>query len=168
MVASDAAAYFRICADPLVMKTYGVSPHRNTDETRRLIRQLAQGFRNLECLRWGIEDAGVLIGDIGFWRFVHVRARGELGGKILPAYWNTGVMTEAMAGVIDYSFSKLGLHSVEGNIEPANRGSHRLVEKLGFRKIGLIPGHSYSVTAKKYTDTVLYSLVASEWKKNKR
>ena len=48
-----------------------------------------------------------------------------------------GLMTEALQEVIQIAFSKLKLHRLEANIQPANRASRRLAKACGFRKEGL-------------------------------
>ena len=72
-------------------------------------------------------------------------------------------MTEAMTMVMDYGFIKMNLNSIEGNIDPENKGSIRLVEKLGFEKNGYIKEHSYCYFREKFIDTLLFSKRASQW-----
>ncbi len=48
-----------------------------------------------------------------------------------------GLMTEALLGIIELAFGKLGLHRLEANIQPSNRASRRLAKACGFRKEGL-------------------------------
>lgn len=50
-----------------------------------------------------------------------------------------GLMREALQQVIQIAFSKLRLHRLEANIQPANRASRRLAKACGFRKEGLSP-----------------------------
>jgi ribosomal-protein-alanine N-acetyltransferase len=50
-----------------------------------------------------------------------------------------GYMSEGLRLVIRNAFSKLGLHRLEANIQPANRASLRLVRHAGFRREGFSP-----------------------------
>jgi [ribosomal protein S5]-alanine N-acetyltransferase len=51
-------------------------------------------------------------------------------------YAGQGFISEGMCLVIEYAFLTLGLHRLEANIQPENRASIRLVERLGFTKEG--------------------------------
>lgn len=48
-----------------------------------------------------------------------------------------GVLTTALAMLVDHCFDTVGLHRVEASIRPENAASRRVVEKLGFREEGL-------------------------------
>lgn len=62
---------------------------------------------------------------------------GFLGYRMDKDYTGKGYMTEAVAKVVEYAFSELGLHRLEANIMPRNKASLRVVEKLGFYEEGL-------------------------------
>lgn len=61
----------------------------------------------------------------------------HLGYKLSAEVINQGLMSEALAEVINYAFTKLQLHRLEANIMPRNKRSLRVVEKLGFYNEGL-------------------------------
>lgn len=162
----DAKYYFSFCSNPEVMRPWGMKVHQSLQETKELILFLDEEFKKKQMIRWGIRELGslVLIGDIGFWRFVNPRSRAEIGAKLAPQYWNKSYMTEAMSTVIVYGFQIMKLNSIEGNIDPENKSSIRLVEKLGFERDGYIKEHSFCTFREKFVDTLLYSLRASQWK----
>lgn len=166
----DADDYFALCSNPDVMRPWGTKQHQNLNETKNLILFLEHEFKKKQMIRWGIREqsaghasANPLIGDLGFWRFVNPRLRAEIGAKLSPQYWNKGYMTEAMTKVLDFGFQTMNLNSIEGNIDPENRSSMRMLEKLGFDKEGYIKGHSYCAFREKFVDTLLYSLRANQW-----
>ncbi|MNZ76776.1 putative ribosomal N-acetyltransferase YdaF [compost metagenome] len=61
----------------------------------------------------------------------------HLGYKLDEQEQGKGIMTESLRPIIDYAFQELSLHRIEANIMPRNKGSIRLVEKLGFYNEGL-------------------------------
>ncbi len=167
IVASDLEALFALYSDPEVMRGWGTPAHQSRGDTQKLIDLVADQMQKGELIRWAItekHDPSVLCGDVGFWRFVRVRRRGELGAKLARRFWQKGWMTQALSAVIHYGFAELGLHSVEGNIDPKNLGSLRLVEKIGFLKVGLIPELSFDPFESRYLDMFLYSLAKTNWK----
>lgn len=60
----------------------------------------------------------------------------ELGCHLLPAFWKSGFATEAAQAAIAHAFGALGMRRVFAGHHPDNAGSRRLVEKLGFTKVG--------------------------------
>lgn len=152
------------------MKSFGVRAHRSLGETLEVLHQLELGFQKKESIRWGILEArsGQLIGDVGFWRFVRVRYRAEVGAKLLKSHWNRGTMTIALGAVIQFGFEILNLHSIEGNIDPSNEGSKRLVEKLGFETEGYITEHTFNPFSQSFSDTILYAIRRPKWKPQER
>jgi [ribosomal protein S5]-alanine N-acetyltransferase len=48
-----------------------------------------------------------------------------------------GVITAAVALVVDHCFARVGLHRIEATVRPENAASLRVLEKLGFREEGL-------------------------------
>ncbi len=55
------------------------------------------------------------------------------GFYLRPAFWGQGFATEAGRAAIDYAFESLGIKAVFAGRHPQNFGSHRALEKLGFR-----------------------------------
>ncbi len=162
----DSRSYFQLCSNPSVMKAYGVAHHKNENETKKIIQFHKKQFQNKVAIRWGIfyKENNSLIGDVGYWRFDWNRNRGEMGAKLIPCFFQKGLMTEALRKLITFGFEKLRLHSIEGAAFPQNPASKKLLEKLGFRQEGYRKEFSYSPYEKKYLDSYLYSLLESDWK----
>ena len=164
---NDLDAYFALYSDPDVMRGWGTHPHKDREETRALIEYLQDQGQKGDMVRWAItdkNDPSLLLGDVGFWRFVKVRHRGEVGAKLAKSCWKKGWMTQALSAVIEYGFAELGLHSVEGNVDPNNSKSQGLVDKIGFTKVGLVPEHSFDPFENKFQDSLLYSITKTGWK----
>jgi [ribosomal protein S5]-alanine N-acetyltransferase len=60
----------------------------------------------------------------------------ELGYYLKPAFWGSGLATEAAAAVARYAFSVLNTQMLFAGHHPANRSSQRVLEKLGFERAG--------------------------------
>jgi RimJ/RimL family protein N-acetyltransferase len=57
----------------------------------------------------------------------------EVGWRLARAAWGRGLATEGARASLDHAFGALGLESVISVIDPDNRRSIRVAEKLGMR-----------------------------------
>lgn len=76
-----------------------------------------------------------LVGSCGF-KDAPRQGRVEIGYGVAPDCRNQGVATAAVAALLDLAFSSGDVHQVLAQIDPDNRSSTRVVEKLGFRAEG--------------------------------
>ncbi len=60
----------------------------------------------------------------------------DIGFAILPEYEGLGYTSEAIKGLIDYGFSKLGLLTILGITNECNNASCHLLQKSGLKKVG--------------------------------
>ena len=75
-------------------------------------------------------------------------------------------MTEAFALALDFAFRTLRLHRVEANVQPGNRRSLALVERLGFAREGFSP--RYVKIAGRWRDHVRYAMLVENWRTQRR
>jgi len=80
---------------------------------------------------------GNFAGRVGPW-FPEGWPAKEVGWTIRREMWGRGYAVEAGAASLDWVFEHLGWDSVIHIIDPENRGSQRVAEKLGSTKIGYI------------------------------
>jgi [ribosomal protein S5]-alanine N-acetyltransferase len=91
--------------------------------------------------------------------------RGAMFGAYL-GYWmdvdqqGKGMVTEAIAAVLDFAFGAAGLHRVQAAIMPRNGRSLRVVEKLGFRREGY--AERYLQIAGHWEDHILFAKTHEE------
>lgn len=159
----DAPELFRIYGDPEVMRYFGSPPIATLEEARQRVERTRVAFRNGEGIRWAITRRGSpqMIGSCGHWRLVKPHFRSEIGYDLLPEAWGQGVMPEAVAAILQFGFERMGLHSVEAQIHPDNRGSRRVLEKLGFVQEGYFRESYYENGV--FTDAAVFSLLGREW-----
>jgi ribosomal-protein-alanine N-acetyltransferase len=134
---SDEADLVALDSDPDVMRYVG-SPAgvRSPEETVERARQ----------------RIGANQGPIGFWR-VESRTDGtfyglgaliqmptgddiELAYRLIRPAWGRGIASEAGAALVEYAFGTLGLSRLVAVTYPENRGSQRVLDKLGFMRHG--------------------------------
>lgn len=86
----------------------------------------------------------------------------EIGFILNPKYQHQGYMKEALEGLIEYGFEKLGYHRIEAKVMVDNQPSISLLEKLQFKKEGVL--REVAKKNEQYFDLVLYSLLENEWR----
>ena len=82
----------------------------------------------------------------------------EFGYWIGEAYWNKGIITEAIQVVSDYAFEKFEVIRLEAHVYHWNIGSMRALEKAGFQKEAILKKRVFKDG--KYVDEHIYA----KWK----
>ena len=106
-----------------------------------------------------------LIGTIGL-AISSFNHQAEIGYWIGREYWGQGFCTEAVIAVIDYGFETLGLHRIFAQHITRNRGSARVLEKVGFSKEGVLRQHARKWGV--FEDIVCYGMICSDQRPSPR
>lgn len=77
-----------------------------------------------------------------------------------------GIGGEVKSLVLDFAFEVMGLHTVMCTIDNRNDRSRRSVEKSGYVKAGSLTANIH-IGVGKYADTLIYQLLAEDWRKNR-
>jgi len=88
------------------------------------------------------------------------------GYWLAPACQGRGVMTRAVASLLEHAFDELGLRRVELRATPDNLSSRRVAERLGFRFERTPPAAEPSADGTR--DQVQYVLDADAWHASRR
>lgn len=106
------------------------------------------------------KDRSGCIGAIRLHLRDEVNRSADLGFGLDPEVQGQGLMTEAAGAILVHGFEHLGLHRIRATVDPANRPSWRLLERLGMRREGRLRGHR--ATAAGWRDAFLYAKLASD------
>ena len=118
--------------------------------------QLGDGFQR------ALVVDGAIAGVAGFHRLDRENLSTSIGYWLGSRYEGAGVMSNAVAELLDHAFDEWGVHRVELRAAPGNRRSRALAERLGFVEEGLLRG-AERFAADDYRDLVVYSMLAGEW-----
>jgi len=86
-----------------------------------------------------------------------------LGYYGFAGYTGRGLMTEGLRLAVQHAFTDLRLHRLEANIQPDNRASIRLVERLGFELEGR--SRRYLKICGRWRDHERYAILAEDWRR---
>jgi ribosomal-protein-alanine N-acetyltransferase len=138
--ASDQGAAYAFWGDPEVMR-YAGGPDANEQVS---LDSLLAGDRAFEmhgvCL-WPliVRQSGELIGCCGFHMGEHEHEL-ELAYHLHQAHWGKGYATEAAKSCLVYGFESWGATSIVASTYPENTSSMHVLDKLGFRFMGMEDG----------------------------
>ena len=112
---------------------------------------LEQGRRGLGL--WAIRRDETTMGYVALRPVLDgaVAVAPELGGMIEPVialnpvHWRRGHAMAAMTAVLQYAFDTLRYPALAALVDVPNQDSHRLMQRLGFTAIGVIPGPRYAI-----------------------
>lgn len=122
-------------------------------------------FKEGKGIHWGIvrKSNSELIGTCGYYDWNKTSRRAEIGYDLAPAYWGQGIMKEALKAVLEYGFQEMGLNRIQAIIDSKNKRSMNLVQRLGFKKEGVLRQRSYF--RGRFLDDVCFSILRKEWEK---
>jgi len=128
----DAEAYARICADPEVMRYLGEGKPLSVFEAWRQMAFLVGHWQLLGYGHFAVEEksSGRLIGRVGF-----LNPAGwpgfELGWTLARESWGKGYASEGARRALKYGFEELDRDHVISLIDPDNKASIKVAERLG-------------------------------------
>lgn len=86
----------------------------------------------------------------------------DIGYSIHRPYWGQGLVAEGARRLLSIAFGEMHLHRVYATCDARNRGSWRVMEKLGMTREGLL--RKANLRREGWQDTLLYAVLADEWR----
>lgn len=125
---------FNMRKDTSMHEYTDTKPDEQLDDTIDYIRKINQGIHGNKWILWGLQDKerGAIIGTVSIWNIYPSEEKAELGFGIIPAFRGSGLMTEAIRAVVDYSFKEMRLKVLEAFTEENNTSARSLLERCGF------------------------------------
>lgn len=138
----------------------GWMPHRNLEESRRILSHFIEGKHV-----FALEHQGKVIGSLGVEEYheknypelSHLQGR-EIGYVLSKDYWGQGLMPEAVKAVIEWLFAAETLDFILVGHFDWNNQSRRVIEKCGFQYIKTAPYQTRYNTTENALDYILYNL----------
>ena len=144
---------------------YQSHPVRTLEESLRYIREsmatVRETPRRVFDLAIVLRERGALIGRVGLAVKDSAAREGTLWYVLHPAQWGRGYVPEAARAMLDFGFRELSLHRVFVDVDPENRASRRVAEKLGMRQEAHFVENAW--LKGRWTDSAIYALLDREW-----
>jgi RimJ/RimL family protein N-acetyltransferase len=140
------------------------------EQTRAYIDHALAGQRDGHMLPWAVRElsSGTIIGSTRYHDIVTGIDRVEIGYTWYGKRWQrTYVNTSCKLLLLSHAFDALGCKVVGLRTDNFNFASQRAIEALGAKKDGVIRHHMARRDGT-VRDSVIYSILASEWPDVKR
>lgn len=131
---NDDKEIFILRSDERVLKYLGKPKAKSINEAKEFIDKINLGIEKNEWIMWVIESKknNIFIGTISLWNLSADKTKADIGFEILPDHFGKGIMQEVIPEVLNYGFNKMKLDIIEGEVDPKNIKSIKLMEKYGF------------------------------------
>jgi ribosomal-protein-alanine N-acetyltransferase len=161
---ADVPALFEVHGDHECMKWFGVDPLVDEAGAQKLVEAFAS-WRALpnQGTRWGIQVKGqpFLAGTCGLFAWNRGWHKCTIGYELNPTMQGNGYMQEALRSCLAWGFESMQLNRIEAQVHPSNASSIRSVERLGFKREGLL--RQVGFWGGQFHDLYQYALLRQEW-----
>ena len=135
------------------------------EQTQRWLEQALEGQREGHMLPWAIREleSGLIVGSTRYHDIIAAVDRVEIGYTFYrKSRQRRRVNTTCKLMLMEHAFDRLGCKVVALRTDNFNFRSQRAIEALGAKKDGVIRHHQPRRDGTP-RDTVMYSILASEW-----
>jgi len=139
-------------------------PFKNIEETRSYLKKLIKRSDSKSGYYWFIKSKKdkKIIGTFGVLNIDENKKSAEIGYGISPNYWGEGYFSEILKVVLDYLIHNLKFHRIWAKTQSNNIASIKGLQKIGFKKEGVLRDFYLSSNGKRY-DAVLLSILKEKY-----
>lgn len=159
----DAADRFAYASDPEVARFMIWDTETDLQQSLAAVDYVVGLHREGRVAPWAValRESDRMVGMAGYAWCMPRHGRAEVSFALNRAYWNRGLMTEAMEAILAFGFNQMDLNRVEAVVHPGNIASCRVVAKLGMieegrlRQVARINGV--------FEDHLIYAILRRDW-----
>jgi RimJ/RimL family protein N-acetyltransferase len=158
------AALCQVALDPELWR-WTIARVRTPDDLRRYMEKALQEQAESRALPFAtvLKSLGRPVGSTRFGNIDAPHRRVEIGWTWIGQAWQrTAVNTEAKLLMLTHAFETWGCVRVELKTDALNQRSRMAIQRLGAREEGILRRHMLTESGR-WRDTVMYSLLDSEW-----
>ena len=160
----DAKPMFRNWAsDPEVTKFLTWPAYETVETAYQILDLWTREYEKPDYYQWMIvlKELGEPIGSISVVSRNDSVEEAEIGYCIGSRWWHKGIMTEALAAVIEYLFKEVGMNRIAARHDPNNPHSGGVMKKCGMKYEGTF--RSCDRNNQGICDAAQYAILRSEW-----
>lgn len=163
----DVDAVYRLFTDPEALRYWSFEPWTERAQAEDTVRDTLAAYADGSILTFAITLAatGEMIGKCRLSKFSGQNRRAEIGYILDRAHWGNGYAKEALAALVGHAFGPLDLLRIEADIDPRNRASAVVLEKLHFVHEGHL--RQRWIVAGEVCDTDFYGLLRQDWEQGR-
>ncbi len=160
---ADVPALFAVYSDEEATRYLARPRMTERAHAEEMLARIQAGYADGTSLQLAIERNadGAFLGVCLLFNFNPRGARAEIGYILGRQHWRRGYLSEALPALIDHAFGAMGLNRLEADIDPRNTASARVLERLGFRREGLL--RERWIVNGESSDSAIYGLLRQEW-----
>lgn len=127
---SDAEHFFKLNANPEVLKYTGDKPFKSLSEAELFLKNYSD-YKINGFGRWAVisKESNEFLGWCGL--KLNEENQIDLGFRFFQKYWGKGYATEAAGAALEFGFNNLKMNNIIGRASAKNKASVNVLEKLG-------------------------------------
>lgn len=163
LTSRDVQSLFTIFGDNEVTRYWGHSMLPDLEAATALLADIQTKFAGQILFQWGIalRDTDDVVGTCTLASLDVENRRAELGFALAKTFWGQGYISEALPALLQFGFGEMQLHRVWADTDPRNEPSIRTLERLGFRREGVLREHYLLHGEPQHA--VVYGLLRADW-----
>lgn len=118
-------------SNPHIQYEYGEPVYTTISQVKDLLTQYIEGYQNLDFYRWAIieKKSKENIGQIAFCKVYSDSQTAEIEYCVGESFWGNGYASEALAGLIEFTFKNTDFLKLEAYHRSENIKSGRVLKK---------------------------------------
>jgi RimJ/RimL family protein N-acetyltransferase len=165
LLPTDVDGMFQLDSDPHVHTYLGNKPISSKQQAEDVIHFVRQQYIDNGIGRWAIVEktTNTFIGWTGLKLVKEMTNKHinyyDLGYRLIRDYWGKGFATESASASLAYGFDTLKLNEVFAAADIENKGSNKVLKKLGFTQLepflydNTTPHNWYKITQQEWKNT---------------
>ena len=158
------AVYENWAKDPHVTKFLSWPTHIDPELTRKILLEWIESYLKSDFYQWSItlkEYPENPVGTISAVKIDEELASISIGYCLGSAWWNRGIMTEALSAIISFFFKQVGANRIEACHDTENPASGRVMQKCHMTYEGTL--RKGGKNNRGIVDLAIYSILAEEY-----